>query len=165
MKIQIIIILVFLFLAPIQAFAAEAAQALADKSEKMVIFFDENAREIARYPAVFGQSAGSKTREGDKRTPEGDYTLFPARPSEEWGYFMPVDYPNEKDIMRAKKRGQPLNTLGGAVGMHATGGKFMHRVRQSFGENWTLGCIAVTDDDMNRIRRFVDRPIPLRIQP
>ncbi len=58
--------------------ASQAAQALADKSDQMVVFFDEYAREIARFPASFGQARGAKVREGDRKTPEGDYMLSPA---------------------------------------------------------------------------------------
>jgi murein L,D-transpeptidase YafK len=155
-----------LFLLPSAAAqASQAAQALADKSDQMVVFFDEYAREIARFPASFGQARGAKVREGDRKTPEGDYMLSPARPSDDWGWFMPIDYPGPRDVARARSQGQPPSTLGGAIGLHGTGGSFVHRVRQSFGENWTLGCIAVSDMHIEQIRAMVSGPIPIRIQP
>jgi murein L,D-transpeptidase YafK len=160
------VLLLAAVLAPWNAHAqAVAAQALADKSDQMVVFFDAQGLEILRLPATFGQARGHKQREGDKRTPEGDYTLFPARPSQDWIWFMPIDYPNEHDLMRGQARLQPVGTLGGAIGLHGTGNGFVHRVRQSFGENWTLGCIAVTNEDMEELRAMVTDPIPIRIQP
>lgn len=163
---RILILTCFLIfsLSPI-AHAREAAQALADKSDRVVVFYDGNAREIARIPAAFGINPGRKGREGDKRTPEGDYTLTPARPSDQWNWFMPISYPNEEDIARAINMGRDPRNLGGAIGLHAAGDGFLHQVRQSFGENWTLGCIAISNDDMARVRGMVKQPIPIRIQP
>ncbi len=147
------------------AWAGEAAQALADKSDRVVVLFDDQGQEILRAHAVFGQVKGPKTREGDSKTPEGDYWIAPARSSTEWEWFMPIDYPNAADVARAKKMGQPVGTLGGQIGLHSVGDGFLRNVRQSFNENWTLGCIAVSARDMARIRPLVAEPIPLRIQP
>lgn len=143
----------------------QAVQALADKSDRVVVFFDANNREIARFSAVFGQIKGPKIRRGDGKTPEGDYTMHPPRPSENWGWFMPIDYPNRDDMARGKKMGIHRDDLGGQIGLHASGDGFLHNVRQNFGENWTQGCIAVTNGEMEHIRRIVTSPILLRIQP
>jgi murein L,D-transpeptidase YafK len=155
------------FCAPAWAEAVQkmATQALADKSDRMIIFFDAKGAEIGRYHAAFGQRPGSKEREGDSRTPEGDYWLSPARTSEEWSWFMPISYPNERDVARAIAKGADPKKLGGAIGLHASGDGFMRNVRQSFGENWTLGCIAVSNDAMREILGMVAMPIPIRIQP
>lgn len=145
--------------------ARMAAQALADKSDRVVLFFDRQGQEIGRYQAAFGQVPGAKEREGDSKTPEGDYWLSPARPSDEWGWFMPISYPNERDQQMAYARGMRGKSLGGAIGLHAAGNGFMRNVRQSFGENWTLGCIAVSNESMRQILTLVVTPIPIRIQP
>ncbi len=147
------------------AFAAGATQALAVKSDRIVIFYDQDGQEILRASAAFGQARGQKTREGDLKTPEGDYTLYPARPSTEWDWFMPISYPNDADIARAKAAGQARHTMGGAIGLHSVGDGFMRNIRQGFGENWTWGCIAIRERDMNRVRDIVTDPIPLRIIP
>jgi murein L,D-transpeptidase YafK len=142
-----------------------AAQALADKSDRVVIFYDETGEEMLRVKAAFGINPGRKNREGDKRTPEGDYMMAPARPSNDWVWFMHISYPNQYDVARAQSEGRGGSRLGGQVGMHATGDGFMHQVRQSFGENWTLGCIAIANHDMDIVRTIVRYPIPIRIQP
>lgn len=147
------------------AHAQVAVQALADKSDHVVVLYDEDGQEMLRAHAAFGQVKGAKTREGDSKTPEGDYILTPARTSTEWEWFMPIDYPNEDDIARAKEIGQPVGTLGNHIGMHSVGDGFMRNVRQSFGENWTLGCIAIATHDMEKIRARVIHPIPIKIQP
>lgn len=144
---------------------AVVAQALAVKSDRVVLFYDDQNNEILRVHAVFGQVKGPKTKEGDSKTPEGDYILSPARPSREWDWFMPIDYPNAADIARAKAAGQPLQTLGKHIGMHSVGDGFMRNVRQSFNENWTLGCIAIHARDMDRVRSLMTTPIPIRIEP
>jgi murein L,D-transpeptidase YafK len=145
--------------------ARMATQALADKSDGVVVFFDVHNQEVARFEASFGQGRGHKKREGDLKTPEGDYWLRPARPSNEWDWFMPIDYPNEKDVSRAVQEGRDPGSLGGAIGLHAAGSSVVRNIRQSFGENWTFGCIAVSNESMRQIRIMVPRPIILRIQP
>ncbi len=145
--------------------ATEAVQALADKSDRVIIFFDAQQHEVARLHAAFGRGYGPKTREGDMRTPEGDYWLHPARLSDDWRYFMLIDYPNANDLMRARQQGRSLDKIGGHVGLHGTGDGLDHKIRQSFGENWTLGCIAVNNDGIEQARDLVKSPIPIRIQP
>lgn len=142
-----------------------ASQALADKSDQVVVFYDDQGQEIARFGAVFGQVEGPKTRQGDLKTPEGDYMLDPGRPSAEWEWFMPIDYPNAADKARARAEGRPLTSLGNHIGMHSVGDGFLRGIRQSFGENWTWGCIAVHESDMRDIRQMVTTKIPMRIQP
>ena len=143
----------------------KATQALAVKSERVIIFFDADNNEIVRYRAAFGQAKGQKMREGDSKTPEGDYWMSPPRPSNEWGWFLPISYPNNDDIARAKKEGRDTRKLGGAIGLHPVGDGFLRNVRQSFGENWTLGCIAVSERAMGTIRAMVTEPILIRITP
>lgn len=145
--------------------AQEAAQALADKSDRVVIFYNKDNQEIGRFYAAFGRRYGAKLKEGDMRTPEGDYWLYPARKSQDWGFFMPIDYPNANDLMRARRAGVALDDVGGQIGLHGTGDGFDHKVRHSFGENWTLGCIAVNNDSILAARDMVLSPIPIRIQP
>jgi murein L,D-transpeptidase YafK len=142
-----------------------AASALADKSDRIVVFYDEGNNEIARFHAVFGQMMGPKQHRGDGKTPEGDYIMNPPRPSDSWGWFMPINYPNTNDLARARAQRLPADELGGQIGLHAAGDGFLHNVRQSFGENWTEGCIAVSDSAMDAIRTFVTTPVMIRIQP
>lgn len=158
---------VLFFSAPAVARAADSAavQALVDKSDRVVVFFDAQNQEIVRFHAVFGQIMGPKIQRGDGKTPEGDYTLYPPRPSENWGWFMPIDYPNNDDLARGRKMGIKPQDLGGQIGLHAAGDGFLRNVRQSFGDNWTEGCIAVSDQSMAIIRHLVTAPILIRIQP
>lgn len=159
-----LLILTFIVFIPI-AYAEEAAQALADKSDRVIIFYNKDNQEIGRFYAAFGRGYGAKLQEGDMRTPEGDYWLYPARKSDDWEFFMPIDYPNASDLMRARGAGIPLDRVGGQIGLHGTGDGFDHKLRQSFGENWTLGCIAVNNSSILAARDMVLSPIPIRIQP
>lgn len=169
MFIRSLILLFFLFFVPATGLAEAplplAVQALADKSDRVVVFYGDSGQEIFRIHAVFGQNKGPKTREGDAKTPEGDYTLFPARASDQWEWFMPINYPNAGDIARARKEGKSPATLGNHIGMHSVGDGFLRNVRQSFGNNWTLGCIAIRSSDMDKVREIVTAPVPIRIQP
>ena len=97
-----LIMLVIFSLVPVLARAQGAAQALADKSDQLIVFYDETGAPIARFQAAFGRGHGPKIREGDMRTPEGDYWLMPARVSDDWHYFLAIDYPNANDLVRAR---------------------------------------------------------------
>jgi murein L,D-transpeptidase YafK len=137
---------------------------LAVKSDRVLVLFDDQGQEIDRFPAAFGQAKGNKVVEGDLRTPEGDYFVMPARPSGNWTWFMLIDYPNKNDVARAKREGRKPTNLGGNIGIHPVKG-FLRNIRQSFGDNWTFGCIAIDESDMDVLRTLVTMPVPIRIQP
>ena len=115
-------------------------------------------RVVREYPAMFGLMPGSKKREGDFKTPTGTYTLSPGRRSE-FHWFMPISYPNEED--------KAAGRTGSAIGLHGTGQIWFRR----FGQwlrlvNWTSGCIAVSDEQIDEIHGLIgDRAVPIHIRP
>jgi len=99
---------------------------------------------------------------GDERTPEGEYILD--RKNEKSAFYksIHISYPNDADRDRAEKLGlQP----GGSIMIHGQPNEkqWPEDIAQKF--NWTSGCIAVTDGQMDEIWDAVEVGTPIRIQP
>lgn len=100
---------------------------------------------------------GHKAQEGDGRTPEGQY--FINRRNYNSAYFLSlgISYPNERDLALAR-----------AAGVNPGGDIFIHGgpryVGQAGRRDWTAGCIAVTDAEMEQIYQMVPDGVPIWIQ-
>jgi murein L,D-transpeptidase YafK len=113
---------------------------------------------VKSYKVAIGPGgSGPKLREGDKVTPTGRYWVGAGRPSQ-FHVFMDVSYPNADD----KKRFETLKgegklpkdaTIGGAIGIHGVGSKSLSGVHKS--TDWTWGCIALDDEEIDEISHLV----------
>lgn len=105
---------------------------------------------------------GHKEFEGDFRTPEGRYRLTRRNPNSEYFLSIQVDYPNERDITRARRQGLKP---GGAIMIH--GQPNVPRKPRDYYTNvdWTEGCIAVSNSDMVEIWLMTPPDTPIEIQP
>ncbi|WP_224816709.1 murein L,D-transpeptidase family protein [Hasllibacter sp. MH4015] len=99
---------------------------------------------------------GHKLEEGDGRTPEGDYIIDRRNPNSQWYLSIGISYPNEDDIAQARARGV---SPGGDIFIHGTPRPF-RRV-----DDWTVGCIAVTNAEMRQIYAMVQNGTPISIYP
>lgn len=109
----------------------------------------KGGRIIERFPVEFGYRAwAQKMRSGDGATPEGIYHVTKWRDRDTKYYkALNIDYPNDQDKKRFdanKKAGKiPRNArIGGLIEVHGEGGK---------GEDWTEGCVALSNKDMDRL--------------
>ena len=114
--------------------------------------------------ALGDQPVGHKMQEGDERTPEGDYTLDWRNPRSNYYKSIHVSYPNHRD--RAFARAMNINP-GGMIMIHGrpnwlTSAKV---AREYDGRDWTDGCIAVTNEEMDEVWRLVRDGTPIRILP
>lgn len=135
--------------------ANAALRAELDASDHRLTFYDGDR--VARvFKVRLGLGGIGKCRAGDKRTPLGTYGLSPARKSAEFRWFLPVSYPNAQD------RANGCN--GGDIGLHGTGKRLHRKFAHSTGMDWTLGCMAVSNEDIDRIRELVRSPIQLTIR-
>jgi hypothetical protein len=117
---------------------------------------------IAEYPIKLGLNPyGHKQREGDFRTPEGEYRLSRRNPRSEFFLSLEVSYPNDADLARARRARVPP---GGLIMIH--GQPNVPRKPQDYyaRNDWTNGCIAVSNSDMVDIwlRTGVGTPIEIR---
>lgn len=135
---------------------------LIKKSEESLHLLSEG-KELKRYRVVFGANPkGHKQRQGDERTPEGKYVLDYKNDNSLFYKSIHISYPNEQDRQRARKAG--VNP-GGEIMIHGqrNGLGWLSGIAQWF--NWTDGCIAASNSDMEEIWQLVDVGTPVEIQP
>jgi lipoprotein-anchoring transpeptidase ErfK/SrfK len=110
------------------------------------------------YHAVFGRSlaGGAKLWEGDRRTPEGNYLIVGKRRSTRFGWFLHLNYPNERDHERFEQsRATHLIPAsaheGGQIGIHGTDSPYLNVAEV----DWTTGCISVDNTDISELARLL----------
>ena len=132
------------------------------KRDKVISLWKQG-RIIKTYPILaFGADPiGHKVREGDEKTPEGQYYIDTKHVSQKYQKFLRISYPNEQDKAYAKSLGLPP---GGHVGIHGDEGG-MTGFFQRFDNRWTDGCIAVRNADIEEIYKMVEIGTPILIKP
>jgi len=98
---------------------------------------------------------GDKKISGDGKTPEGHYLIDRRNPNSRFHLSLGIDYPRPKDIAEARALGRDP---GGDIFIHGQG-NFVSRLRP----DWTWGCIAVTNDEMEEIYAMVRTGTPISI--
>ncbi|HEY3697731.1 MAG TPA: L,D-transpeptidase family protein [Spongiibacteraceae bacterium] len=158
-----IAVLTLLLVAAASAHAIEKADlVLVKKAEKKLLLISAG-KPFKEFRIALGpMPRGPKVSVGDEHTPEGDYILD--RKNEKSAFYkaIHISYPNQFDRERAQRMG--LNP-GGSIMIHGQPNvkTWPEEIAQTF--NWTSGCIAVTDDQMDEIWSAVDAGTPIRIQP
>ena len=103
---------------------------------------------------------GTKQYRGDKATPEGRYHVTKKKSRHETKYYkaLLINYPNDEDKARyssnVKKGSIPRRGIGNLIEIHGDGGK---------GINWTDGCVALTNDEMDKLFELVSIGTPVTI--
>lgn len=116
------------------------------------------------YPIALGKNPiGHKQFEGDNRTPEGVYTINERNPNSAYYKNLGISYPNEQDIAYAESQGK---SAGGLIKIHG--------IRNGYGNligyrhlltDWTEGCIAVTNPEMDELFYAVEHNAIIDIRP
>ena len=112
--------------------------------------------------ALGAEPVGHKQREGDERTPEGTYLIDARNPDSAFHRSRRISYPNDGDRRRAR-----------AAGVDPGGLIMIHGIRNGLGWigashrlfDWTDGCIAVTNAEMDEIWATVELGTPIEIRP
>ncbi|MEM1272297.1 MAG: L,D-transpeptidase family protein [Pseudomonadota bacterium] len=99
---------------------------------------------------------GHKEVEGDGRTPEGRYFIDRRNPESAYYLSLGISYPNEEDIAYAEELGLPP---GGDIFIHGTPRPFRQQ------DDWTWGCIAVSNREMRQIYAMVTTGTVIDIYP
>jgi murein L,D-transpeptidase YafK len=140
----------------------KAERIVVEKSKRLMTVYALN-KPIATYKVAIGREPlGPKTCEGDLRTPEGIYSVTEHRSKSRFYRALQFSYPNSSDIQRAKKQGcKPGHNLSihGLGPERATAGKAHYTV------DWTDGCIAVTDREMDELWKMVIKSTLIEIKP
>lgn len=130
-------------------------------TRRMVVYAHGSA--LRAYVIALGRSpVGPKRHEGDHRTPEGRYIIDHHNPNSAFHRSLHVSYPSAADAARARAAGY---APGGEIMIHGMrhGGGWLGRLHLI--ADWTDGCIAVTDAEMDELYRIVPDGTPIVIQP
>jgi len=112
--------------------------------------------------ALGGNPVGPKERQGDNKTPEGTYTIDARNGSSGYHLSLHISYPNAKDKKRARELGV---SPGGDIMIHGLKNGFAQTGSAHTESDWTEGCIAVTNPEMEEIYRFVPNGTIVEITP
>ena len=133
-----------------------------NKSERQMLAYS-NGKLIKTYKiSLGGNPIGDKEFEGDKKTPEGNYIINDKNPNSGYHKNLGVSYPNEEDIENAKRLGKPV---GGDIKIHGLRNRTGIISKFHRWTDWTLGCIAVTDEEIDELYNAVKIGTPIEIHP
>jgi murein L,D-transpeptidase YafK len=128
-----------------------------NKSERKMFLFHKNTV-LKEYDFDLGFAPiGDKFNEGDGRTPEGNYFIDRRNPNSKFHLSLGISYPNNQDRAEAAALGKPP---GGDIFIHGESN------RLKLGKNdWTWGCIAVPNREIEEIYSMVKNGTPIKINP
>ena len=131
---------------------------------------------IKQYHIAYGRGGdGTKRQLGDKKTPLGIYKIIDLKNDSKFYYFMQLDYPNLldawygyknkiisavefkriADAFKARQKPPQDTNLGGYIGIHGLGEETEEKLDIHSGFNWTEGCIALTNEQIDDLKRYV----------
>jgi murein L,D-transpeptidase YafK len=133
-----------------------------EKSTRKLSVF-ANGNKLKTYRVALGRNpVGAKQEEGDNKTPEGIYEIDGRNPQSNFHLALHVSYPSEEDKARAAERGVSAGfdiMIHGIPNGRGWVGAF-HRLH-----DWTAGCIALTDEEIEELWRVTPDRTPVEIRP
>lgn len=134
----------------------EVTRIIVNKSARQLILM-HHGEVLREYEMELGFAPeGDKQIEGDGRTPEGSYVIDRRNPNSEFYLSIGISYPNEEDIAEAEALGE---SPGGDIFIHGTPNPFRR------GNDWTAGCIAISNREMREVYSMVRLGTPIDIFP
>lgn len=131
------------------------------KGERKLILL-RNGNPIKEYHIALGNHpTGRKVRQGDGRTPEGIYRIDRRNTRSRFYMALHISYPNKNDIARAQALGV---SPGGMIMIHGLGNRLSFLGPYHTVVNWTRGCIAVTNEEIEEIWKSVPDGVPVEIR-
>jgi murein L,D-transpeptidase YafK len=133
-----------------------------EKSARKLSVFTKGTP-IKIYQIALGrQPVGRKEQEGDMKTPEGLYTIDYRNPQSDFHLALHISYPSSEDAARAAARGV---SPGSDIMIHGlpNGGGWRGSLHRH--EDWTAGCIALTDAEIEELSRITPDGTPIEIRP
>ncbi|ETX29621.1 L,D-transpeptidase family protein [Roseivivax isoporae] len=137
----------------------EVTQVIVQKGERRIHMM-HHGRVLKTYPIRLGFApVGDKQVEGDGKTPEGLYFIDRRNPNSNFHLSLGISYPNEQDIAEALAMGR---SPGGDIFIHGGPRKGSSADGRT---DWTWGCIALTDRQIERVYAMVKDGTPIYIMP
>jgi murein L,D-transpeptidase YafK len=140
----------------------DADSIVLDKSDRTLTMYSHGVQ-VKQYDVALGKNpVGDKVRRGDGRTPEGLYYIEGRNPGSKYHLSLRISYPNANDRASAARRGV---SPGGDIMIHGLAPAFatvgaLHRQ-----QDWTEGCVAVTNAEIEEIWRAVPNGARILIRP
>lgn len=151
-------------------FAASAPASEFPMADKIVVEKENRKLHLMRNGDIFRTfevalgvaPIGDKEREGDQRTPEGRYLLDDRNPDSDFFLSIHISYPSLAERAAARQKGLDP---GGAIMIHGQPNEPTYSAAYYRQEDWTNGCIAVSNSDMIDIWLMTPNDIPIEILP
>ncbi|WP_192022905.1 L,D-transpeptidase family protein [Shewanella sp. WPAGA9] len=145
-----------------QLIKAKVDLVVVNKSESSMSIYHQGQK-LKTYRIAMGDTPqGHKLKEGDQRTPQGRYTLDYKKSDSAFYKSIHISYPNEEDRLRATALGV---SPGGMIMIHGQNPNSPLPPEQAQQFNWTNGCIAVTNKEMDELWRVIEEGTPIEIWP
>jgi murein L,D-transpeptidase YafK len=117
---------------------------------------------VRRYRVALGGGGGDKVSAGDRRTPEGIFRVDYRNPSSQFYRALHLDYPDSAHVVRAIQQGV---SPGGDIMIHGLPNWNRGAAAYHTKTDWTNGCVAVTNDEIDELFRIVPVGTPVKIIP
>ena len=157
--------IIFCLLLPTISIADAKADIIWVQKSKRVLHLIKDYKITHSYPIALGQQpVGHKQREGDQRTPEGLYYIDGRNENSKYYLSLHISYPAPQDYLRAvKMNGRP----GKLIMLHGEPNSAKHKATLSSAtaEDWTAGCIALSNQNMLTLWSMIDTGTPILIDP
>ena len=158
-----------LFALPILTYANPANSTITSSIDKVLVVKSERTLHLLHRGAVvksyrvsLGKKQGPKQYEGDQRTPEGFYWINWRKHSDNFNLAMHISYPHYKDFKRAEESGLPPGNM---IMLHGTPEDEEYPDWFFSSLDWTEGCIALSNPDMQEIWSSVKDGTLIEIRP
>lgn len=163
--------------------ASEYQLLISKKNNELIV--EKAGQMVKKYHIATGKGGkGTKRRRGDSKTPLGVYRISSFKESSKFHYFIQIDYPNLIDAWYGyknqtidadsfkriasaykKREAPPQDTeLGGFIGIHGLGETNEKKLTIHQELNWTNGCIALTNEEVIDLKKFIDIGTPVIIK-
>ena len=163
----LLISICFLILCSVKSRGGLSSKSIIDKivvlkSKRILLIYTQN-QVVKTYKIALGrQPVGKKEIEGDKKTPEGNYTIWKKGPHAKYHKYLFISYPNKSDVINAHKKNKEP---GGLIYIHGLNKRYAKVGKLHTLSDWTLGCIAVTNDEIDELYKLINVGTKIEIKP
>lgn len=159
----LVIVVCFPYGAPAQSEAKTTIDRIVITKSTRTMTLETNGKPYKTYKVALGtRPAGTKQQQGDHKTPEGTYFVDEKKAHSQFLMALHLSYPNAEDKLRAKKLGV---SPGGDIEIHGLGKKYGWIGARHLLTDWTDGCVAVTNEEIQEIYDLVPAGTPVEIRP
>jgi murein L,D-transpeptidase YafK len=142
--------------------ASKVDLVIVEKSQHILTLLSHGKVQRTFKVALGRSPTGAKEKQGDHKTPEGQYILDRRNAKSRFYKSIHISYPNQQDIEKAQQRGFEA---GGDIMIHGLPNGFGWLGSAHRNLDWTDGCIAVTDSEMDEIWTLVPDATAIEIRP